>query len=176
MTPLLSDQPIPIPRSPATYQKILVAVDYLDTTAEIFKQAIQLAQANHSQLMIFHCLQGAIPGQKDYPSYTALGAYGGVYSHEMIVLEEQLMQEATEELHRWLEGFVRRAKETGIEADSDYRSGDPGSQICAIAQEWGADLIVIGRRGRTGLSELLLGSVSNYVTHHAPCSVLVIQH
>ncbi len=39
----------------------------------------------------------------------------------------------------------------------------------------GADLIVLGRRGRTGLAEALLGSVSNYVLHHAPCSVLVVQ-
>ncbi len=39
----------------------------------------------------------------------------------------------------------------------------------------GADLIVVGRRGRSGLSELILGSASNYVLHHAPCSVLTLQ-
>ena len=43
------------------------------------------------------------------------------------------------------------------------------------SQNWEADLIVIGRRGHQGLSEILLGSVSNYVVHHAPCSVLVVQ-
>lgn len=47
--------------------------------------------------------------------------------------------------------------------------------ICELARNWNADLIILGRRGRTGLSELLLGSVSNYVLHHAPCSVLTVQ-
>ncbi|MEO0350033.1 MAG: universal stress protein, partial [Cyanobacteria bacterium P01_A01_bin.15] len=41
--------------------------------------------------------------------------------------------------------------------------------------QWNADLIMMGRRGRSGFSELLLGSVSNYVMHHAPCSVLTVQ-
>ena len=48
--------------------------------------------------------------------------------------------------------------------------------ICNAAISWQADLIIMGRRGRTGLSELFLGSVSNYVLHHAPCAVLVVQH
>ncbi|WP_442949349.1 universal stress protein [Nostoc sp.] len=40
---------------------------------------------------------------------------------------------------------------------------------------WGADLIVLGRRGLKGFAELLAGSVSNHVVHHSPCSVLVVQ-
>ena len=46
--------------------------------------------------------------------------------------------------------------------------------ICDIASAWNADLIVMGRHGRLGLEELLMGSVSNYVTHHAHCAVLVL--
>ena len=44
-----------------------------------------------------------------------------------------------------------------------------------LAKDWNADLIIMGRRGLTGLSEMFLGSVSNYVVHHASCSVLLIQ-
>jgi nucleotide-binding universal stress UspA family protein len=53
--------------------------------------------------------------------------------------------------------------------------GDAGVDICETATEWQADLIVIGRRGRTGLQEALLGSVSNHVMHHAPCTVMIVQ-
>ncbi len=45
-----------------------------------------------------------------------------------------------------------------------------------MARNCGADVIVMGRRGHSGLSELILGSVSNYVLHHAPCSVLIVQY
>jgi nucleotide-binding universal stress UspA family protein len=47
--------------------------------------------------------------------------------------------------------------------------------ICQVAKDWGAELIMVGRRGNSGLSELILGSVSNYVVHHAHCSVLIVQ-
>jgi nucleotide-binding universal stress UspA family protein len=52
---------------------------------------------------------------------------------------------------------------------------NPGRVICDLARGLQSDLIVVGRRGLTGLSEILMGSVSNYVTHYAPCSVLTVQ-
>ena len=48
-------------------------------------------------------------------------------------------------------------------------------EICKLAQEWNADLIVMGRRGHSILSELVLGSVSSYVIHRAHCSVHIVQ-
>ncbi|MEM7592653.1 MAG: universal stress protein, partial [Cyanobacteria bacterium P01_A01_bin.83] len=52
--------------------------------------------------------------------------------------------------------------------------GQPAQQICESAKEWQADLIVIGSHGRKGLNELIVGSVSNYVSHHVPCAVLLV--
>jgi nucleotide-binding universal stress UspA family protein len=158
------------------YKKILVAVDYLASTPEIFSQALNLAQANQAELMIFHCIQGDIPGMPEMVAYAGMGAYSGIYSQEMVDYETHLLQEATAELCSWLASFVKLAEEKGIKADSDYATGQPGQQICQLAKSWGADLIIVGRRGRTGLSELLLGSVSNYVIHHAHCCLLVVQH
>jgi nucleotide-binding universal stress UspA family protein len=66
-------------------------------------------------------------------------------------------------------------KTQGIMAESSYQTGDPGTNICDLARSWGADLIVLGRRGLKGFAELLAGSVSNHGVHHAPCSVLVAQ-
>lgn len=158
------------------YQKILVAVDYLESTPEIFNQALELAKANHGELMIFHCVQGVMPGMPEMIAYTGTGTYSGIYSQEMLDYEQNLLQEATAELNAWLASFIKKAEEEGIKADSDYATGEPGQKICQMAKSWGADLIIVGRRGLRGLSELFLGSVSNYIVHHAHCSVLVVQH
>ena len=55
------------------------------------------------------------------------------------------------------------------------RQGDPAAALLDVAEERGADLIVVGNKGMTGADRFLLGSVPNKVTHHAPCSVLVIR-
>jgi nucleotide-binding universal stress UspA family protein len=176
MTNQSNSQKVLIPQQEKGFKKIFVAVDYLTSTQELFEVALQQAKANCGRLMIFHCLQEPIAGMPEFLAYAGMGAYSGIYSHEIMQLEETLLKEATEELQAWLGSFVQKASEYGIEAEFDYITGEPGRQICSSAKDWGADLIIIGRRGRMGLSELLLGSVSNYVIHHAHCSVLVVQH
>jgi nucleotide-binding universal stress UspA family protein len=66
------------------------------------------------------------------------------------------------------------AARLGID-DLDVRvlGGEPASAICGLASELGARAIVIGTRGRGGLSRALLGSVSDYVVRNAPCTVVV---
>ena len=54
------------------------------------------------------------------------------------------------------------------------RDGEPGPAVVEEAKEWGADLIVVGSRGHTGLRRLLEGSVSHYVVDHAHCPVEVV--
>ncbi len=55
------------------------------------------------------------------------------------------------------------------------REGDPADAILDVAEEQGSDLIVVGNKGMTGAKRFLLGSVPNKVSHHAPCSVLIIR-
>jgi nucleotide-binding universal stress UspA family protein len=80
----------------------------------------------------------------------------------------------TESLDR-LRQFAHRAEAVGVKAEFRQLVGEPGKGICKAAQAWGTDLVVLGNRGRSGLTAALLGSVSNYVMHHAPCSVLVLK-
>ncbi|MGK7956092.1 MAG: universal stress protein [Crocosphaera sp.] len=159
-----------------TYQKILVGIEEGDSSKEVFDTALNLAKAQGSQLMITTVIHDNLKSNLDLPIYSEITGYGSIYTREMVELEEKLIQESLQELQVWLKRLTRTAINEGIKADSDYTYGDPGRQICALAKKWGADLIVVGRRGRRGLSELLLGSVSNYVIHHAPCSILVVQH
>ncbi|NBC65912.1 MAG: universal stress protein, partial [Bacteroidetes bacterium] len=79
-------------------------------------------------------------------------------------------------LNTWLRSLQKVATNQGIQADYEYAVGEPGKLICQLAKQHEVDLIIVGRRGRRGMSEILLGSVSNYVIHHAPCHVLVVQH
>jgi nucleotide-binding universal stress UspA family protein len=66
-----------------------------------------------------------------------------------------------------------RLRAGGRAAEVDIRSGAPGDELIAAAQETGADLIVTGAANRSALGRLFLGSVSGRLLHHAPCSVLV---
>jgi nucleotide-binding universal stress UspA family protein len=63
----------------------------------------------------------------------------------------------------------------GFDASSEVRSGSPAPTIVAFAEEWDADLVIMGSHGRTGVARLLLGSVARNVLHHANCSVLVVR-
>jgi nucleotide-binding universal stress UspA family protein len=59
--------------------------------------------------------------------------------------------------------------------EAAVREGDPRSVIVDEAEEWGADMIVLGSHGYTGLKRLLLGSVAQSVAAHAHCSVEIVR-
>jgi nucleotide-binding universal stress UspA family protein len=61
------------------------------------------------------------------------------------------------------------------EVETFARQGDAADAILDVAEEQRADLIVVGNRGMTGAKRFLLGSVPNKVSHHAPCSVLIVR-
>ncbi len=73
------------------------------------------------------------------------------------------------------EGAGRARRSAGVEVETLAREGDPADAILDVAEEKGADLIVVGNKGMTGAKRFLLGSVPNKVSHHAPCSVMIIR-
>ena len=74
-----------------------------------------------------------------------------------------------------LEGAAEGLREAGVEVETHAREGDPADAILDVAEEQEADLIVVGNKGMTGAKRFLLGSVPNKVSHHAPCSVMIIR-
>lgn len=85
-------------------------------------------------------------------------------------------EELKEQSLSMLRSYTDEATAAGVKAEFSQNLGSLGRTICELAHTWGADLIVTGRRGHSLLQEALLGSVSNYVMHHAPCSVLTVHH
>jgi nucleotide-binding universal stress UspA family protein len=80
-----------------------------------------------------------------------------------------------EDVSQTLEGAAEGLRGAGIAVEIHAREGDPADAILDIAEEQEADLIVVGNKGMTGAKRFLLGSVPNKVSHHAPCSVMIIR-
>ena len=152
----------------AAYQKILVALDKSPRSEDVFNHACTLAKLQGAKLKLVHCLTLPRTNQDFGDRYNAnLGKF--------ISFAQQQIDEAMEETRQWMNGYTHDAVEMGVEADWDWRLGDPGPQLCEVANDWEADLIIVGRRGHTGIKEVLLGSVSNYLLHRAKSSVMVVQ-
>ena len=80
-----------------------------------------------------------------------------------------------EDVEATLKEAAEEVEGAGVTVKTYAREGDPADAILDVAEERGADLIVVGNRGMTGAKRFLLGSVPNKVSHHAPCSVLIIR-
>jgi nucleotide-binding universal stress UspA family protein len=154
------------------YNKILVALDRSVQSSNVLQNAFDLAEANGSQLMLFHCINQ----QADYGAIPLVATIGDIdiYGSLQKSYREKLQKEI-EITQSWLEDCSQQAKSRNIPVEFVYEIGEASKAICDLAKSWGADLVLLGRRGNRGISEILLGSVSNYVLHHAVCSVLIVQ-
>lgn len=75
-----------------------------------------------------------------------------------------------------LDAACVEASEAGVkQVETFARQGDAADAIVDVAEEQRSDLIVVGNKGMTGAKRFLLGSVPNKVSHHAPCSVLIVR-
>jgi nucleotide-binding universal stress UspA family protein len=157
------------------YQKILVAIDNSVLSHAIFQQALDLAKAMQANLLLVHSLSGEeesspLPlGHRLDSIYWAPGTD--------INLETWKADWHRYEAHslEQLQQLARQANAAGIQAEFRQLLGRPEKVICKAAQQWNADLIVMGSHGRSGLTEMMMGSVSNYVMHRAPCAILVLK-
>lgn len=156
------------------FNKILVAIDNSAISRHVFAEALSLAKAYNAQLMLLHVLSGEQEGGSSLPIFPTMGYYPGI-SDRTLELYRQQWQTLEKQGLELLRSFTAQANTAGVITEFSQTAGSPGRTICEAASGWNANLIVIGRRGLSGLSELFLGSVSNYVLHHAPCSVLTVQ-
>ncbi|MEO1208719.1 MAG: universal stress protein [Cyanobacteria bacterium J06638_20] len=156
------------------FKKLLVAIDDLERDREVFDEALAIARVQGASLLLLHILPSE--DQTNLFPPTLMG-YGTPLIVETTVERFRQDWKALENHGlEMLQGIAAEAKAEGVSCDFIQLVGSPAPMICEIARNWDIDLLVLGRRGFSGLAEVFLGSVSNYVLHHAPCSVLIVQN
>ena len=153
------------------YQKILAAMDTSTVGDRVFATALNLAKLNNSHLKLLHVLS---PEEEDSP--ISFGVVPREFNKELIAKYRQKWEDFEKQCLEMLQSRVNEATTANVSTEFIQAEGVPGKQICKVAEEWGAELIVMGRRGHSVFSELVIGSVSSYVIHRVKCSVLVVQN
>ena len=148
------------------YQKILVALDESSMSEVVFQRAMAIAKQNSAALMLCYCLTS------DSPFWIEPASYHSETAEDF----KERYQESLAKANQWLAEYGKKAKEQGITTEWTAQVDKPEHFILEVAKNWEADLVVVGRRGRRGLTEIFLGSVSNYIVHYAPCSLLIVQN
>ena len=145
----------------ASIKNIILATDFSDASREAGYHALLLAQTYKAELKALHVFDTSvwnIPAQY----YLTTGFEGFVDSIE-------------EARQRGKDVLTELAKSFGIKVETTFTEGDPGHEIVRVAEEFNADLIVLGTHGYTGWKRFALGSVAESVVRHAPCAVLTIR-
>jgi nucleotide-binding universal stress UspA family protein len=144
------------------FDRIVVGTDGSETAAEAVRQAIELAR-----------LAGA--------SLDIVSAYEPVSRSRLREESDEVPGDVAyavgpkEDVNQVLDAASGVAKQAGIEVATHAREGGPADAIIDVAEQTKADLIVVGNKGMTGSRRFLVGSVPNNISHHAPCSVLIVR-
>ena len=144
------------------FTRIVVGTDGSDTAAQAVRQAIELANLTGAQLSVVSAYSPA-PGRRVQAEQQEAPA------------DVHYELGPREDVNLILDAAAAEAKQAGVEVQTHPVEADPADAILNVAEEAKADLIVVGNKGMTGARRYLLGSVPNNVSHHAPCSVIIVR-
>ena len=134
---------------------VAVGTDGSATAAEAVKEAAGIARRFEAKLVLLSAFNNA-----------AAGAAG------RDDVERQWAWNSSARTRSILEGIEADLRQSGLECETRSDDGDPADVLVRLAEEVGADLLVIGNKG---MKRRVLGSVPNTVTHKANCSVMVVK-
>ena len=137
------------------FSRILVAIDGSESAKKAFEESIYLAQKCSSKLDVVHVVQCELGGD----SATTF----------------ELIDELKTKAEKMLDEYKIQAAKNNVPIEIMVTQGDPAQVIIDLAKTKRYDLIIMGTRGRSAFQELLIGSVSQKVMHHAICPVMVIR-
>jgi nucleotide-binding universal stress UspA family protein len=137
------------------FSNILVAVDGSESSKRAFEKSLYLSQKCDCKLHVIHVVACDLGGDS--------------------AITFDLLDEIKAKAASMLEDYKNEAGKNGISINVMMHQGDPAQIIIELSKKNEYDLIIMGTRGRTAFQELLLGSVSLKVMHHASCPVMVVQ-
>ena len=138
--------------------KILMGVDDQKSCADVVKAIVTQFRSENTEVSVLHVLQPIAPA----PPQMAPG-----YAPEL-----QDQKELAREL---VQRIARDLRSAGFKVDTAVEVGDIRERIIDSAAEWGADLIIVGSHGQSGIQRFLLGNVAEFVARHANCSVEIVR-
>jgi nucleotide-binding universal stress UspA family protein len=136
------------------FKKILVGTDGSDSATKAVSHAAEMAAAMGSELVLMNVYPA--PRSDVGSTFGRADAYPGQEIGQAVLRDAE-------------KHFGDKVKVKTV-----LREGDPAEGLIDVAEEEGVDLIIVGNRGMTGAKRFLLGSVPNQVSHHAPCSVMIV--
>jgi nucleotide-binding universal stress UspA family protein len=144
------------------FERIVVGTDGSETAAEAVRQAIELAKLSGAGLELVSAYEPVPSARLREESQEVPGDVAHAVGPR-------------EDVNTILEAAGGAAKKAGVETNTHPREGEAADVILDVAEEVGADLIVVGNKGMTGARRFLLGSVPNKISHHAPCGVYIVR-
>jgi nucleotide-binding universal stress UspA family protein len=137
------------------FSKILVAIDGSESARKAFTTSIYIASISNCKIDVIHVVSCNIGGD----SATSLDLVEDLKTKADLILEE----------HK------KYALEKDVKPEFMLEIGDPAHIITEIINSKNYDLVILGTRGMNAIKELLIGSVSMKVIHHAKCPVMVVR-
>ena len=140
-------------------QTILVPTDFSPHSEKALELAEKLAKLMGAKIHLLHCYQINVGG---------ISPYG-------VTIPDEYNREIREAATEKVEELERKVAAEGIEVEAHITPRYPSEAVTDLAKEIGADLIVMGTRGTTGLKHIFLGSVAERTLRIAPCPVLTVK-
>jgi nucleotide-binding universal stress UspA family protein len=142
-----------------TPSTILVATDFSETARRAFDAALALAEREGASLHLIHALEVPLP----------------IFEPYAVAVPAEFIGEARKAAQERLDALLEEVKAKGLQGSAHLGEVPAGPAVAERAQAVGADLVVVGTRGHTGLRHALLGSVAERTVKDAPCSVLTVK-
>lgn len=142
------------------YQTILVPTDFSEPSEGVWKHAADLAKLSGAKVVVLYVVE---------PVLSHYGMVGLIPSVTELEEQHDIASQAK------LTELAEQAKADGLKVETRVAKGKPWRAIVDVAKEIGAELVVMGTHGRTGIAHEALGSTAERVVQRAGCSVLVVR-